>query len=145
MSDTYDARAARKAAKALKAGKPEKGARPGKAEKAPKPGRAAQAGPKLGKGGLAGWDADGASLSRTMGYATPVEAIKGAKRALGVFQKAGRPVQVGLDGASVTVRISGPVDPDLKKLAKRVSPKDPAKKAARQAAQKAGKAGGDEA
>jgi hypothetical protein len=39
--------------------------------------------------------------------------------------------------------VTGPVDDDLKKLAKRVAPKDPAQKAAKQAAREAKAASGD--
>ncbi len=112
--------------------------KPAKAGNGLKPGKAA-------KPALRGWDAEGASLSRTMAYGSPDQAVKGAKRALGSFHKAGRPVEVRLEGASVTVRVTGPVDEDLKKLAKRVAPKDPAEKAAKQAARQARAAGGGEA
>ena len=129
MSDTSGPGAGDKAGKAAKAGRQ---AKPGKAAKLP-------------KSPLRGWDADGANFSRTMAYGSPDQAMKGAKRALGSFQKAGRPVEVRLDGSDVTVRVTGPVDEDLKKLAKRIAPKDPAKKAERAAARaaKAPTAGGD--
>ena len=61
--------------------------------------------------------------------------MKGAKRALGTFQKAGRPIEVRLDGANVTVRVAGrPGRRRAEEAAKRVTPKDPAEKAAKQAA-----------
>ncbi len=134
MSETSGPGAGKKAGK----DKPAKAGKGPKAGKEPKPGKAA-------KPALRGWDAGGASLSRTMAYESPEQAVKGAKRALGSFHKAGRPVEVRLEGASVTVRVTGPVDEDLKKLAKRVAPKDPAEKAAKQAARQARAAGGGEA
>jgi len=131
----------------VKADKPGKGPRPEKAARVDRPGKAARAErpAKAAKTGLRGWDADAAGFSRTSAYETPEQAMKGAKRTLSYFQKAGRPVDVRLDGSSVTVRFAGPLDEDLKKLAKRVAPKDPAAKAearARRAAQKGGDTGG---
>ena len=90
------------------------------------------------RSGIRGWDAaaDGANLSRTISFGSPDEAMKGARRALGTFQKAGRPIEVRLEGSDVTLRVgasAGQVDDELKKLTKRVTPKDPAAKAARKA------------
>jgi hypothetical protein len=128
-----------------------KGPRPGKdkAAKGPRPDRPAKAA-KPPKPPLRGWDAAGDGFSKTSGYGSPDQAMKGAKRALQSFHKAGRPVEVRLDGSDVTVRVAGPVDDDLKRLVKRIVPKDPAQKAAAQARRAAqggpkASAGGDEA
>ena len=122
---------------------PGAGKKAGKAGKGPRPDKPAKT-VKAPRSALRGWDPEGGGFTRTSAYGSPDQAMKGAKRALGSVQKAGRPVEVRLDGSNVTFRVSGPVDEDLKKLAKRVAPKDPAEKAAAQA-RRAAKASGDEA
>jgi hypothetical protein len=90
------------------------------------------------RSGFREWEAsaDGSNLSRTMTYASAEEGGKAARRALGVFHKAGKVVEVGLDGPKVTIRCeakSGIIGADTRKLLKRLTPKDPAEKAARKA------------
>jgi hypothetical protein len=88
--------------------------------------------------GLRGWDAshDGSLLSRLVAYASPAEAEKGARRALSAFQKAEKALELRLEGSQLTLRvnaIAGQVDTEMKKLVKRLVPKDEAEVAKRAA------------
>ena len=97
---------------------------------------------KPAKSGLRGWNAstDGSSLSRTLSYGSTDEAGNAARKVLATFQKIGQPVDLRLDGVNITIRVganAGQVDDQMKKLTKRLAPKDPAKKAAFAAAKEA--------
>jgi hypothetical protein len=79
---------------------------------------------------------DGASLSRTISFGSTDEAGKAARKAVVSFQKAGQPVDLRLDGSSVTIRIAGApgqIDEQAKRLVNRIAARDPARKAARDA------------
>jgi hypothetical protein len=99
---------------------------------------------------LRGWDAsaDGAQLTRTLSCGTAEEAGAVARKALVSFHKAAKPIELRVDGASVTLRIAaagGQVDEQTRLLAQRMAPKDPAKAAARAAARAGKAAAGGEA
>jgi hypothetical protein len=123
MSDTSEAGAKKGKGKGAKAGTKAK----------------SKVGAKAVRTGLRGWaaSADGASVSRTNTYESPEKAAKAGARALSLFQKNSKPVEVRLEGASMTLRLAtegGRLDDNMKKLAKRFAPKDPEAKAARRAA-----------
>jgi hypothetical protein len=91
---------------------------------------------------LRGWDAsaDGAMLTRTLSCGSAEEAGKLARKALVTFHKAEKPIELRVEGANVTLRISasnGKTDDQTRLLAQRMAPKDPDKVAARVAARKA--------
>ena len=78
--------------------------------------------------------ADGSGLSRTISFGSAEEAGKAARKALVGFQKAAQPIDLRLDGSSVTIRVAGApsdLDPQVKRLVNRIAPKDPARHAAR--------------
>lgn len=112
-----------------------------KKPKADKAAKAPNAGSKL-----RGWTAGegGSQVSRTFSYGTPEEVAKAAKRIIGGGQKLNKAVELRLEGSSLTVRLpaaNGAVEDDVRKMAKRLSPADPAKKEARAAKAKASEGG----
>jgi hypothetical protein len=79
---------------------------------------------------------DGAGLSRTISFGSTDEAGKAARKAVVGFQKAGQPIDLRLDGSTVTIRIAGApgkIDEQAKRLVNRIAPRDPARKAAKDA------------
>jgi hypothetical protein len=109
-----------------------------KAEKAEKAARTAESGGSR----LRGWTgaSEGSMVVRTFTYDSVDQMNQAAKRAFGRIQKFGKPVELRLEGSSLTIRLpatNGAVEEDVKRLAKRLTPDDDARtaqKAARKAA-----------
>jgi hypothetical protein len=91
-----------------------------------------------GKAGGRVWNAaaDGSNMSRTISFGSTDEASKAARRAVSTFSKAGQPIDLRLEGSTLTVRVAaegGAINDQVKRLTNRIAPKDPAKKAAKDA------------
>ena len=87
---------------------------------------------------------DGSMVSRTFALENAEIAAKTAKRAFSVVSKSGKPFEIGVNGLSLTVRLpatGGAVEDTVRKLARRLTPKDEADSAARKAKRAAKKSG----